>query len=74
MDVNVLFGVNGNFAIQPQPKLEGVELSEGMDVVIEGAERLFPTRPMIVMNGDTEGEQGGAGSEGERDDGASPQQ
>lgn len=52
MDVSVLFGVDGLFAIEPKPKLQGVNLSAGMDVVIEGAERLWPTRPMIVMNGE----------------------
>jgi RND family efflux transporter MFP subunit len=54
MDVEVLFGVNGQFAILPKPKMQGVNLSPGMDVVIEGAERLWPTRPMIVMNGEEE--------------------
>lgn len=52
MDVDVLFGVDGLFAIEPKPKLQGVNLSAGMDVVVEGAERLWPTRPMIVMNGE----------------------
>ncbi len=52
MDVDVLFGVDGQFAIEPKPKMQGMNLSAGMDVVIEGAERLWPTRPMIVMKGD----------------------
>lgn len=52
MDVDVLFGVDGLFAIEPKPKMQGVNLSAGMDVVIEGAERLWPTRPMVVMNVD----------------------
>jgi RND family efflux transporter MFP subunit len=64
MDVDVLFGVDGKFAIQPKPKVEGMNLSEGMDVVIEGAERLFPTRPMIVMNSE----------KGENPDGEGPPQ
>lgn len=51
MDVDVLFGVDGLFAIEPKPKTQGARLSAGMDVVIEGAERLWPMRPMIVMNG-----------------------
>lgn len=51
MDVEVLFGVDGLFAIQPKPKTQGARLSVGMDVVIEGAERLWPMRPVIVMNG-----------------------
>ena len=55
MDVEVLFGVDGLFAIQPKPKTQGARLSAGMDVVIEGAERLWPMRPMIVMNGEQEG-------------------
>ncbi|MBX2851843.1 MAG: efflux RND transporter periplasmic adaptor subunit [Phycisphaeraceae bacterium] len=59
MDVDVLFGVDGKFAIEPKPKLEGVNLMPGMDVVVEGAERLWPTRPVIVMNG---GEAGGEGA------------
>lgn len=51
MDVDVLFGVDDYLAIEPKPKVQGANLSAGMDVVIEGAERLFPTRPMIVMGG-----------------------
>lgn len=51
MDVDVLFGVNGTLAVEPKPKVQGLNMAAGMDVVIEGAERLFPTRPMIVMNG-----------------------
>ena len=50
MDVDVLFGVDDQFAIEPKPKMQGMNLSAGMDVVVEGAERLWPTRPMIVMN------------------------
>ena len=56
MDVEVLFGVGDKFAIEPQPKLEGVNLMPGMDIVVEGAERLWPTRPVIVMNGQEPGE------------------
>lgn len=51
MDVDVLFGVDDQFVVEPKPKMEGMDLMPGMDVVIEGAERLWPTRPMIVMNG-----------------------
>lgn len=65
MDVDVLFGVDGKFAIKPKPKVEGMNLMAGMEVVIEGAERLFPTRPMIIMNGGQggppAGEQSGEG-------------
>ncbi|MEO0476780.1 MAG: efflux RND transporter periplasmic adaptor subunit [Planctomycetota bacterium] len=60
MDVDVLFGVDGQFAVEPKPKMEGMTLMPGMDVVIEGAERLWSTRPVIVMNaGD-----GGRGPDG----------
>ncbi|MGB0766590.1 MAG: efflux RND transporter periplasmic adaptor subunit [Phycisphaeraceae bacterium] len=51
MDVDVLFGVDGYFAVEPKPKMQGMTLNPGMDVVIEGAERLWPTRPLVVMNG-----------------------
>lgn len=56
MDVDVLFGVDGLFAIEPKPKTRGARLVPGMDVVIEGAERLWPMRPMIVMDGVEESE------------------
>ena len=56
MDVEVLFGVDDQFAIEPKPKVQGVNLSAGMDVVIEGAERLWPTRPMVVMSDADNGE------------------
>ncbi|MFK7790912.1 MAG: efflux RND transporter periplasmic adaptor subunit [Phycisphaeraceae bacterium] len=61
MDVEVLFGVNGQFAIEPKPKMQGMNLLPGMDVVVEGAERLWPTRPMIVMNADAEADAPGEG-------------
>lgn len=64
MDVDVLFGVDGKFAIEPKPKLQGVNLSAGMDVVIEGAERLWPTRPVIVMNGEAPKEGASQGASG----------
>jgi len=57
MDVAVLFGVDGKFAIEPKPKIQGMNLSAGMSVVIEGAERLWPTRPLMVMNGQDESAQ-----------------
>lgn len=56
MDVDVLFGVDGQFAVEPKPKMRGMNLSPGMDVVVEGAERLWPTRPMVVMNANAEAE------------------
>jgi len=49
MPVEVLFGVEGKFAIKPIPKTPNARLDPGMDVVTEGAERLFPTRPLVVM-------------------------
>lgn len=48
IDVNVLFGQGGNFAVQPLPKMEGMTLASGMSVVVEGAEQLWPTRPVII--------------------------
>lgn len=50
MDVSVLFGDGDYFAVRPEPKIRGMTLRPGMDVVVEGAERLWPTRPLIVMN------------------------
>ncbi|MFN3168744.1 MAG: efflux RND transporter periplasmic adaptor subunit [Phycisphaeraceae bacterium] len=49
MPVEVLFGLDGKFAIKPLPKMPGARLDPGMDIVVEGAERLFPTRPLVVM-------------------------
>lgn len=49
MDVDVLFGEGEVFAINPQPKVQGMDLAPGMEVVTEGAERLWPTRPLIVI-------------------------
>ena len=64
MDVDVLFGVDGMFAVQPKPKVEGMDLMPGMDVVIEGAERLWPTRPVDVMNGEKgDGDEVGPGDQ-----------
>ncbi|MEM9345254.1 MAG: efflux RND transporter periplasmic adaptor subunit [Planctomycetota bacterium] len=75
MDVKVLFGVDGLFAIEPMPKMEGMELMPGMDVVVEGAERLWPTRPVIVMNGAGPGGPDGPGEPvDKRDAGDGPQQ
>ena len=41
MDVEVLFGSDGLFAVRPKPKMQGMDLAVGMDVVVEGAERLW---------------------------------
>ena len=50
--VNVLFGVGGDrYAVEPLPGAQGPPaLTEGTPVVIEGAERLFPTQPLILLN------------------------
>ncbi len=50
--VNVLFGVGGDrYAVEPLPGAQGPPaLAEGTQVVIEGAERLFPTQPLILLN------------------------
>lgn len=50
MDVEVLFGDGDEFIVLPKPKMAGMNLMPGMQIVIEGAERLWPTRPLIVMN------------------------
>lgn len=48
VSVRVLFGHNDLYAIEPLPG--AVPLAPGMLVVIEGAERLFPTAPLAVAN------------------------
>ncbi len=48
IDVNVLFGQGSDFAVEPLPKMEGMSLRAGMSVVVEGAEQLWPTRPVII--------------------------
>ncbi len=48
VDVEVLFGLDDVFVIEPRPKVQGMTVAPGMDVVIEGAERLWPSRPVIV--------------------------
>ena len=50
--VNVLFGVGSDrYAVEPLPGGRPV-LTEGTRVVIEGAERLFPTQPLILLGED----------------------
>ena len=44
VDVNILFGLADRYVIQP-----AMPLKPGMQVVIEGAERLFPTQPLEVI-------------------------
>ncbi len=48
VSVKVLFGVGDRYAVAPVGG--GPPLMPGMQVVIEGAERLFPTQPLIVQN------------------------
>lgn len=54
MDVEVLFGDGDVFAVKPQPKMAGMDLRPGMDVVVQGAERLWPSRPLLVADGENE--------------------
>ncbi len=44
--VKVLFGVDDRYAVRPTGG--GPPLRPGMQVVVEGAEQLFPTRPLII--------------------------
>lgn len=48
--VKVLFGVGDRYAVEPLPGGQYPALNEGTRVVIEGAERLFPTQPLSIMN------------------------
>jgi len=57
MDVEVIFGQGEVFAVRAMPKTEGMDLLPGMEVVVEGAERLWPTRPLIVVPGDKPSDQ-----------------
>ncbi|MBI1335608.1 MAG: efflux RND transporter periplasmic adaptor subunit [Phycisphaera sp.] len=47
--VDVLFGHGDSLAIKASPANAGPPLMPGMQVVIEGAERLFPTRPLMIQ-------------------------
>lgn len=47
VSVKVRFGVGDRYVVEPLGG--GPPLAPGMQVVIEGAERLFPTRPLIVQ-------------------------
>lgn len=47
--VEVLFGVDDRYAVAPLPGAEFPVLTQGKPVVIEGAERLWPTRPLAIM-------------------------
>ncbi|MEL7087276.1 MAG: efflux RND transporter periplasmic adaptor subunit, partial [Planctomycetota bacterium] len=48
--VDVLFGVGDRYAVAPLPGAEFPALTQDKPVVIEGAERLFPTRPLDIMD------------------------
>ncbi|MFW6336337.1 MAG: efflux RND transporter periplasmic adaptor subunit, partial [Phycisphaeraceae bacterium] len=50
LPVEVLFGVGDRFAVEPGPAATGEPLSAGSRVVVEGAERLFPNRPLEEMD------------------------
>lgn len=45
VDVTILFGLEDRYVVQP-----AMPLQPGLQVVIEGAERLFPTQPLEVIN------------------------
>ncbi len=53
--VRVLFNVGDTVAIESKPGGQGSELMAGTTVVIEGAERLFPTQPLMILNPDALG-------------------
>lgn len=48
--INVLFGSGERYAVESLPGGEHPALNQGTQVVIEGAERLFPTQPLSIMN------------------------
>ena len=48
--VRVLFGVDDRYAVEPLPGGQGPALTQGTRVVVEGAERLFPTRPLQIVD------------------------
>ncbi|MBB6428588.1 efflux RND transporter periplasmic adaptor subunit [Algisphaera agarilytica] len=54
--VEVLFGVGDRYAVAPLPGGERPVLSEGTQVVIEGAERLYPTQPLNILNAAADGQ------------------
>ncbi|MEX1090912.1 MAG: efflux RND transporter periplasmic adaptor subunit, partial [Phycisphaeraceae bacterium] len=47
--VEVLFSHGGRYAVQTAPSNAGPPLAPGMQVVIEGAERLWPTAPVMAV-------------------------
>ena len=48
MRVRVLFGDGSRLAVEPLPSFGGKRLEPGMRVVVQGAEGLFPGRPLIL--------------------------
>ncbi|MEM1109696.1 MAG: efflux RND transporter periplasmic adaptor subunit [Planctomycetota bacterium] len=48
--IKVLFGVGDRYAVEPLPGAAYPALNQGTQVVIEGAERLFPTQPLTILN------------------------
>lgn len=51
MPVRILYGIDADtFAIQPLPNSQGKLLQPGMQVVVEGAEQLFPMRPLLFQD------------------------
>lgn len=51
--IRILFGHGDRYAVEPQPT-SGPMLAPGMGVVVEGAERLFPTQRLISVDMDSE--------------------
>jgi len=49
--VRVLFGVGERYAVEPLPGAPFPALNPGVRVVTEGAERLFPTQPLVLDGG-----------------------
>lgn len=45
--VRVLFGEGDRVAVEPLSSMDSSPLVDGIDVIIEGAESLFPTQPLI---------------------------
>lgn len=50
VNVEVLFGVGDRYAVAPEAGVGDSALTDGATVVVEGAERLFPTQPLIMLN------------------------
>lgn len=48
-EVNVLFAYQDRFAIEPIPGPFAGMFNDGMQVVVQGSERLYPTQPLIAQ-------------------------